>query len=288
MDYKIDIICPLYNAEKYIENLQKSLEKQGYYEKIKNIRYIITESKDNTEKLVSQMTNKKILYKIIKKEDFSHSLTREKEVMESSADIIVFISQDVKIEKENWLEKLVNPIIENIVEASFSRQICTDKNSLEYYTRKKNYPNESIIKTKECIEKLGIKAFFYSDAASAIRRDIFIRLNGYDGKILPTNEDMYMAYKLLKNDYKIKYCADSGVVHSHNFTCKETYDRYKAYGKFLKLEPEVDIKSKNAGGSLAIFMLKEIIKDKNIKLFFKFFVDMGARFIGLKVGKHNG
>ena len=39
MDYKIDIICPLYNAEKYIENLQKSLEKQGYYEKIKNIRY---------------------------------------------------------------------------------------------------------------------------------------------------------------------------------------------------------------------------------------------------------
>ena len=38
----IDIICPLYNAENYIVDLQKSIELQSKYGNINNIRYIIT------------------------------------------------------------------------------------------------------------------------------------------------------------------------------------------------------------------------------------------------------
>ena len=54
----IDIICPLYNAEKYILDLQKSLEKQNIYNCVKNIRYIITKGKDNTESLVKDISQK--------------------------------------------------------------------------------------------------------------------------------------------------------------------------------------------------------------------------------------
>ena len=80
----IDIICPLYNAENYIVDLQKSIELQSKYGNINNIRYIITKGKDNTEKLVEQIKekNNKVLYKKIEAKKFSHSLTRENEAKE--------------------------------------------------------------------------------------------------------------------------------------------------------------------------------------------------------------
>lgn len=213
---KVDIICPLYNAEKYIYNLNKSLLIQKNV-KINAIKYILTKSKDNSEKILK---DNKLSYKIIKKEEFSHSLTREKEALESKADIVVFISQDIVIERDDWLCNLVKPIIDKEADATYSRQL-TKYDNIEKYTRESNYPDKSFIKTKDDIQKLGLKTFFFSDAASAIKRDVFIKLNGYDNKNLPINEDMYIAYKLIMNGYRIKYCADSVVYHSHNFKLRE-------------------------------------------------------------------
>lgn len=285
MESTIDVICPLYNGEKYINSLQNSIECQTVYSKIKNIRYIITRGKDNTEELVKNIKDEKVVYKIIEPSEFSHSLTREKEAKESKANIIVYISQDIKIEKKDWLEKLVQPILDGEADATYSRQICNDKTSIEYYTRQKNYPEKSMLKSKEDVEKLGMNTFFFSDASSAIKCSTFEKLNWYDGKKLPTNEDMYIAYKLISNDYKIKYCADSQVIHSHKFSLKEVYERYKAYGKFLKQEPQINIKSSKAGGGLAKFIIVQALKDKNFRIVFRFLPDMMARYLGMKVGK---
>lgn len=284
----IDIICPLYNAEKYIESLQKSIERQTTYNNIKNIRYIITKGNDGTSKYIKKIQdeNKKVMYREIESNEFSHSLIRENEAKESKADIIVFITQDIKIEKNDWLEKLVKPIEQDDVVASYSRQICKDKNSIEYYTRKKNYSQNSLIKSQKDIKELGMNTFFFSDASAAIKRDVFEELNWYDKKKLPTNEDMYIAYKLITNGYKIKYCADSEVIHSHNFTFRDTYNRYKTYGQFLKMEPEVNIKSTKAGSGLAKYIIKHAILDRNYKIIIKFLPDMLARYIGMKVGKN--
>ena len=209
----IDIICPLYNAEKDIENLNNSLIMQKNI-KLNEIKYILTESKDNTEKKLKDLN---ISFTKIKKEEFSHSLTREKAAFASKADIVVFITQDVKIKRDDWLYHLTKDIEEGTVDASYSRQLC-DNNTIEKYTRECNYPEKSKIVSKDDIEKLGLKTFFFSDAASAIKRETFVKLNGYDNKNLVISEDMYIAYKIIMNGYKIKYCAESEVVHSHDFT----------------------------------------------------------------------
>ena len=88
----IDIICPLYNAEEYILDLHESLKKQKKVH-VKNIIYVLTESKDNTEKVLKE---NKINYKKIQKEEFSHSLTREKEAMNSNAHNTVPIIDNTK------------------------------------------------------------------------------------------------------------------------------------------------------------------------------------------------
>lgn len=281
---KIDIICPLYNAESYIVDLDKSIKKQENVN-INEIKYVLTKSKDNTEQLLNKMNAK---YKVINAEDFSHSLTREKEVLESNADIIVFITQDIIIERNDWLYNLTRDITNNDIVATFSRQLCTN-NSIEKYTREKNYPTVSRVVSKNDIEKLGLNTFFFSDAASAINREVFVKLNGYDNKKLPISEDMYIAHKIIMNGYKIKYCADSEVVHSHDFTLKQIYDRYKLTGKFFKQNSYLDKYGTNkSGGGLAIYILKRAIQDINLKAILKFIPNMSARFIGMKVGKLNG
>lgn len=277
----IEIICPLYNAEKHILELHESILKQKKVE-ILSIKYILTESKDNTENILKM---NKIKYKLIKKEDFSHSLIREKAALNSKADIVVFITQDIIIKKDDWLYELVKPIIKGEAEASFSRQLCED-NSIEKYTREKNYPSKSRVVSKKDIKKLGLNTFFFSDASSAIKKSVFKKLNGYDNKNLPINEDMYIAYKLIQNGYKIKYCAKSEIVHSHNFSFKEQYDRYKLTGKFFKENSYLDeYGTTKSGGGLAKYVLKRAVQDKNIKVLFKFIPNMAARYIGMKIGK---
>lgn len=280
----IDIICPLYNAEKDIEGLHKSLLKQKKVN-LNEIKYVLTECNDKTEE---KLINLNLKYKKIKKEEFSHGLTREIEAFESKADILVFITQDIKILRDDWLYNLTRSIIEGQVDACYSRQLC-DNNTIEKYTREFNYPKDSKIVSKENIKNLGLKTFFFSDASSAIKRETFIKLNGYDHKKLIINEDMYIAYKLIMNGYKIKYCADSEVLHSHVFTLKQYYDRYKDTGKFFKENDYLNkYKVNQAGGNMAKYILKRALQDKNWNVLLNYIPNMVVRFIGMKVGNVNG
>ncbi len=87
------------------------------------------------------------------------------------------------------------------------------------------------------------------------------------------------------NNYKVKYCADSVVIHSHNFTLKELYERYKLTGQFMKQNQDISqYSTTKAGGGLAIFILRGIVTDMNIKAIVRYPFDMAARLIGMKVG----
>ena len=276
----VDIICPLFNAEKYLENLHHNILQQKNVN-IKNIYYVLTESQDNTEEILKK---NKFNYKKISKTEFSHSLVREEMAFNSNADIVVFITQDIIPKNENWLYYLTKDISEEIV-ACYSKQI-SKTNGIEKYTREKNYPNESFVVSKKDLEKLGLKTFFFSDASSAIKREIFLKLNGYDQKDLPISEDMYIAYKIIMNNFKIKYCSESIIIHSHNYKLKELYKRYKLTGRFFKENSYLDKYGTNqSGASLALYILKRAMKEHNFRVIFRYPFDMLARFIGMKAGK---
>ncbi|MDD6796487.1 MAG: glycosyltransferase [Clostridiaceae bacterium] len=278
----ISIICPLYKGKKYIEPLNKSLMAQKDVD-IKEIVYILTETENDDSKEVLDRLNAK--YKIISPKEFSHSLTREKAAFDAEGDIIVFITQDVIIKSDEWLKNLTKDITEGNCEAAFSRQICDNK-TIERYTRQKNYPSESRIVSKDDLKTLGIMTYFYSDAASAIRKDIFVKLKGYDGKILLTNEDMYISYKLINNGYRIKYCADSEVIHSHAYTYKALVKRYFDQGVFLKQHDYIAASGAGEGAmNLLKFVVKNSIKEKNIKVMLDIIPNFAARFIGNKLGQ---
>ena len=281
----ISIICPLYNGEKYIEDLYSNIMKQRNVD-ICEINFILTESKDNSEGILKQLN---LNYKKISVNEFSHSLVREKEAFKAKGEILVFITQDIKIFDENWLYELVKDIEVKKSDVAFSRQIAYDMHTIEKYSREINYPKESRIVSIKDIDKLGLMTFFFSDSSSAIRKEVFINLNGYDGKNLPTNEDMYFAYKLIMNGYKIKYASESQVIHSHELSFKDTFNRYKDIGRFFKQNSYLNKYSANKRGiDVFIYIIKRINEEKRIYLLPKVFMNFVARFIGMKIGKIKG
>lgn len=278
---KVEIICPLHNAMNYILDLHDSLLHQKNVA-ISKISYALTESTDATEKILQEHN---IAYTPIKKDEFSHSLTREKVALNSDSDILVFITQDIKVADDNWLFNLISPIMAGEAAACYSRQI-SKYNNIEKYTREKNYPQNSFIVSKDDIARLGLKTFFFSDASSAIKTAVFKELNGYDGKDLPTNEDMYIAYKMIMAGYKIKYCAESVVYHSHKFTLRQLYRRYYKFGQFMALNPQIyQLGATKAGGGLAKYILRRAICQFNLPVLIRFIPDMMARYCGMKKGK---
>ena len=105
---------------------------------------------------------------------------------------------------------------------------------------------------------------------------------------MPTNEDMYITYKLIMNGYKIKYCADSVIYHSHNYGIKENYRRYYDTGKFFKQNKYLNkYKVTKAGTGMAKYILKRAIEDKNWKVILNFLPNMVSRFLGMQMGKMN-
>lgn len=282
---RISIICPIYNGQKYIENLNSSILKQKLNtDFILEILYVVTKSIDESENILKKLNCN---YTLIEPKDFSHSRTREMMAEKATGDIIVFISQDIKMKNDLWLKNLITPIINGECEASFSRQIC-ENNSIEKYTREKNYPEVSRIVSKEDIEKYGLLTFFYSDASSAVRTKIYRELNAYDGKDMPTNEDMYFAHKLIHVGYRIKYCADSEIYHSHEFTFRQLYNRYYDTGIFFKQNPYFKkYKGNESGFALAKYVFKRSLKEKNIKVLFNLLPNFGIRFIAKFLGERS-
>lgn len=278
----VSVVCPLYNAEDCILDFDRSLRRQKGI-KLTEVKYTLTESSDHTEDLLEAMN---VPFLKIKPEAFSHSIVREKSAMKARGEIIVFLTQDVEIRDDEFIKKLVTPIVSGEAHATYARQ-KTKYDNIEKYTRAHNYPARSFVVTKKDISRRGLKTFFFSDAAGAVSASVFRGLGGYDGKDLPISEDMYLAYKIITLGGKIKYVANAVCYHSHQFKLGQLYDRYKLTGEFMKQNPEIAEHGINsAGAGMANSVLKNAVKDKNVRALSSYLPNMAVRYAGMTRGKH--
>lgn len=282
----VDIVCPIYKGFHYLEQLFNSFFTQEHIE-INRIVFSITDSKDEEmDKILNFVKNKNITYFVVQKDEFSHSLTREKAIREyCESNIVIMISQDIKLTNNNVFYNLVKDIALGETVYNYARQICTNK-SIEKYIRAKNYPKESYIVSKEDVEKLQLMAFFASDACSAYNRDAFIKVNGYNGYDIMMSEDMLYSKIILDAGYKKKYCADAIVDHSHKYTLKQLYKRYYDTGVFYKQVKIFDnYKTTDSGLKLAFYVLRKALLHFDIPVLFRWLPDMTSRYLGMKKGR---
>ncbi|MBE6691380.1 MAG: hypothetical protein E7590_08925 [Ruminococcaceae bacterium] len=282
---RIDVVCPLYLADREIGRVIRQLKAQKKIE-LNKVVFPITEEGDLSA-VIQKIRQAGFSYFLVPKSEFSHSLTREKAIIEyCESDVVLMMSQDVRFAMDVAVYELVSTISEQTVFA-YGRQISA-KRSIERYTREKNYGKNSRTVTAIDVEELQLSAFFASDAFSAYHRPTFLALGGYDHVHMMMSEDMYYAKKVIDAGYGKAYVAEAVVEHAHDYSYKELYNRYRSTGKWFAEHPEFDnYKTTDSGLKLAKYVFARAVRERNIPVLLRFFPDMASRYLGMRRGRRN-
>ena len=278
------LLCiPTYNAGNLWNKWIKAYESQSVT--ADQVIVIDSSSSDDTVKLA-----KDAMFSVfsIPQSEFNHGGTRNQAVRfaENFADILVFMTQDAILASPDSLEKLLVPFSDPEVAAVCGRQLPHhNATPLAAHTRYFNYPSESRVRTMADISALGIKTAFMSNSFAAYRLSIFDKLGGFpDNTILA--EDMYLTAKMILSGYKVAYCAEATVFHSHNYTLKQEFQRYFDTGVFQQEQKWIQQKFGRAASEGKRFVLSELkfLSIKSPLLIPKAILSTLAKLIGFKLG----
>lgn len=164
---------------------------------------------------------------VIPRTEFDHGGTRQMAVeMLPHIDIIVFMTQDAVLAGKDDLKKLLACFEDECVGAAYGRQLpFPHAGEIEAHARHFNYPERSRVKDISDIPELGIKTAFISNSFAAYRRSALMEINGFPRDLI-LGEDTYVAAKLLLSGWKVAYCAEAQVFHSHDLTFGQEFRRY--------------------------------------------------------------
>jgi rhamnosyltransferase len=164
--------------------------------------------------------------------EFRHGKARNLGALKAQGEKLVFLTQDAIPVHDNFLQILCASIDTNCLAATARQIPYPNANPLEVFSRQFNYPSNSYIRTQADIRKMGIKAFFFSNSASAIRRNEFLMAGGFSESVI-VNEDMLLCAQLIRSGGSIAYVAEATVYHSHNYTFNKLFGRYFDIGVFF-------------------------------------------------------
>ena len=279
----ISVIIPTLNAGKHIEKLLLLLEKQTICPD--EIIIIDSSSTDNTVSIAEKHKHTRVI--TIRQSEFNHGGTRNLGIKRSQGNIILFLTQDAVPANKSLIESLTKPFQNNLQCAvAFARQLPrNDSSPREKLVRAYNYPEQSAVHSEKDIPQLGIKTFFCSNVCAAYRRDIYEQLGGFEKNLL-SNEDMMYAAKAIRNGYKIAYAADACVVHSHDLTYREQYERNRIQG--YEIARHRTLLGETSSSKEGIHMLKKVslqlMKQGRILSVFGLIADCAARYLGSRAG----
>lgn len=223
----------------------------------------------------------------IQKDEFNHGTTRYEAAAESDADILIFMTQDAVPADKQLIEQLIGPVMSGEAAVSFARQLADETaDPIERITRRYNYPPESRLKSADDLKTMGIKTFFCSNVCAAYDRRVYVELGGFPHPV-EFNEDMIFAAKVIEAGYRISYTAQARVLHSHNYSAKEQYDRNFLVGRTQALYPEVFDKypSEKEGIGLVKNTAAELIRQKKLPWVFRLVGISASKYLGYRAGK---
>ena len=248
----VSVIIPTWKAEKYLEPLLEALHSQS----LKPLEIIVIDSSspDQTAGIARQMG---CTVEVIPQSEFNHGATRNLGAKMATGEVLVFMTQDALPANEQFLEALVSPIRDNTAAAAYARQLpYPEAPPPEVFARHFNYPAQSHLQTLEDVPRKGFKAFFYSDVASAVRRDTFWATGGYPDWVI-VDEDVYFCAKLLRDGQQVAYCAEAQVFHSHHYPLTQQFRRIFDVGVFVAQSGAM-LEGAKVGGEGLRFVSKQV------------------------------
>lgn len=276
------IIIPTLNGGHLLESLVSSLESQSVPPR--EIIVIDSSSTDNTPHEAVRLGCNLIT---IPRTEFRHGRTRNHAARHAQGDILVFMTQDALPLSSCFLEELLRPIEQGTASAAYARQVpYASARPTEIFARTFNYPPQSRIRTHASVSDLGIRAYFFSNVASAIRKDVFMELGMFPDDVI-MNEDMLFCAKMIENGHSVMYAAEAMVFHSHNYSAAQTFQRYFDIGVFYAqtMHKNEKMNIKSTGTRYARGLLIYLFHEKKFSDIPFFIAETFAKFFGFYTGR---
>ncbi len=220
-------------------------------------------------------------------EEFDHGATRDLAARKSTADLMLFMTQDAVPADTHLVEHLVNAFDDPLIAAAYARQLARKTDSaIERFTRNFNYPAQSRVKTQADLQSLGIKTYFCSNSCAMYRKSIYEELGGFLPEAI-FNEDMVFAATAINAGYSIAYVAEARVIHSHNYTGLQQFHRNFDNGVSHADNEEIfwDVKTVGEGKRLVFDTARYLIRHHEYAQVIRLVYLSGCKAIGFKLGK---
>ena len=225
--------------------------------------------------------------------DFNHGGTRNAAARLATGDILVFMTQDALPANERFLAALTAPLREASLDGkpattgAYARQIpYAEADPIERFARAWNYPETPEHRTAADIPRLGLRANFFSNVASAVRRDAFDAVGGFPEHAI-LNEDMVLCARLLARGNAVEYQPKAVVRHSHAYTLHQQFSRYFDIGVFFH-RSRAEVAAGNSGSAGMAFvkaLLAKLRTEGQIAWVPRALADICVRFLGFHLGK---
>lgn len=160
--------------------------------------------------------------------DFNHGGTRQYAVEHlGDFETIIFLTQDALLADPHALSTLFDALHTSPdIGAVYGHQLPHHgATPIEAHARLFNYPERSAVRSLDDCAHYGIKTAFFSNSFAAYRREALNAIGGFRRHLI-LGEDTVAAGQMLLGDWRIAYCAEAQVRHSHHYALRAEMARY--------------------------------------------------------------
>jgi glycosyltransferase involved in cell wall biosynthesis len=220
---------------------------------------------------------------------FSHGRTRQWAVEEFCRDrqFAVLLTQDAVLDNSASITTLLRAFDNAQVGAAYGRQLPHHHaRPFEAHAALFNYRPESETRSFADARRLGIKAAFFSNSYAAYRVASLISCGGFPDHLI-LGEDAYVAMRMLTSGWRVRYCADALVRHSHDYSIIEEMQRYFDFGVMHAQIPELLRQFGHPEGEGVRFVVSELryILNRAPWLLPEVALRNAAKYLGYRLGR---
>ena len=206
------IVIRAYNEEKHIGKLLTGIERQTVQNK--EIVVVDSGSTDATLEIVKKYPVKVVE---IDANEFTFGRSLNRGIEAANSQYIVIISAHCYPVYPDWLEQLLKPFDDPNVAVSYGKQRGAETN---------HYSEHQFFRTYFPDINLPDQCQPYTHNANAAIRKSFWNEHQYNEEITGL-EDLAWSSWAKENGYSIAYISDAEIVHVHDETIKQVYNRYQ-------------------------------------------------------------
>lgn len=220
---------------------------------------------------------------------FNHGRTRQMAVDRFCHDceLVVFLTQDAVLEGPEALTALLAAFADPNVGTAYGRQVPHPRaRPFEAHMVRFNYGSVSETRSLADAARLGIKAAYVSNSFGAYRLSALRACGGFPSHLI-LGEDTCVAVKMLLAGWKVRYCADARVRHSHDYSILQEAQRYFDFGVLHAQLPELMRNFGAAEGEGARFVASELryMAANAPRLLPSVLLRNGLKYAGYRLGK---